>query len=1403
MAGIKTAAFLSQAFIHLMEADLYDPQNRNLLLWSEDLSNAVWEKINVTRVASGRTDPEGTTNADKVTADNVAAGDQVRQLFAKHGNQPGYVTRFTAQADTKFAPNTDIAVALQRASDFVLKIPSSVRIVSGQGTATIDPVNKVVDITGLSALAWTEVEILWDTDDNTFTDPTFYLLVFPGGAVQNAGAVHVWRSHIEEESPPDGRGFRSLGPRKTTDKNGPAGAPGQAVIVRAATEGYITRPTDTYPGGGTANNLVFREGLKGPPGIRVEAGGPSNVGDGSLLNGIAVTSVSDVSLIGPDGMWDKLSRLDWKGRAVRFFRGLPGSAFSTFDKTHEGIADGTEPDLDETVVRFRDPLHRLGKLFDLPKFSGHGQCVRGDGTGDFVVVGEAPDSWILGDLAIEGRIRLFAEPGAVAVLVSYGESGALEPENIAFQVTLDPAVDSLKFEHENGAGVLNTVTAPASAIAAADLSDGEWHHWAVSRKKSTKLVTFYWNKKPIGTGTYTNDATGGWNGQLRLGANASGGATFAGDQDETRIWGLVRTDEEIETTAENPIEPGEFLDKGLRAYYRMDEGLETRTRDEMTHLVERTMNQTFVSFTGAASSHMRIADDGDLDPSGDWCFEIRCASAGLEADGIILHKAGSYGLRTRSADDKFIGKIFTSPGGAFQDVVSTNAYVPGQDGLVLVTIRWNAALREVAIFVQGKDKNTFIAAAGETIAASASDLFLAATAAAADNSRVWTSELRIWDEAPSDATILARADVILTGNEANLKLWVTFDEIRAVAVIRKMEEAHDTAPPYLGTTVFDRQHAVANKKDSATKTDATLINTHGDLQGDAHFVGTGEGQSDLMGKRKPYVAGLAHNVPLHLLDPLNNVWFGALGPLDDYTAIMEGGRKVMIEAITTEDDVYDFELATSPDAAWTLRQPTATRVWTDETANAADSAAHDGDLVILSPTPANGLDDDGLYIGHANKFCGADIWMFIPIGLGGGLVQLELSWQYWSGEAWEDLLGLVDGTDGFRIGSTIPHLSDHGARSGLRTDFIKLDKNNTFFNHVSKVRWDPPDTWVKESLADIDTKMGLAVANPSDTTDRWWIRAASTRFSDHYAVTPRCSAVWVDELDAVYDKATGLIKFNSAPLFPPTADVKGDNTGGFKSKPGEITQNVLERFHGYTASQFAAGFSTAVQATVGQYAGLEDVTLANFLRPIMQGVRSILFGDRDGKLTIKQLDVPEDQTPLDSLKVSSDHILSLRRIEAAAPASRIDFGWRPFFAKLSENDLSLLLPPHVRKDLLSELRWIRTAEGIEDNPTRFLESEPQEIRTLISEGLAGGLSSETEAAKWVDMIGRRRDFTRREFWEVVIPLGVVEHSPLVVFDLQTLRYDLWDGHSTTGRPLYVLQYEDGGGGATATLLLWG
>ncbi len=113
---LETAAFLSEyipttSASVTCSADSLEAVNPlgNLLTYSEDFTNAIWNKTNANITSNATTAPDGTTTADKVYENTVNAGHYIGYLYGK----PAAALPYTYSIYTKAAERSSIMLRMQ------------------------------------------------------------------------------------------------------------------------------------------------------------------------------------------------------------------------------------------------------------------------------------------------------------------------------------------------------------------------------------------------------------------------------------------------------------------------------------------------------------------------------------------------------------------------------------------------------------------------------------------------------------------------------------------------------------------------------------------------------------------------------------------------------------------------------------------------------------------------------------------------------------------------------------------------------------------------------------------------------------------------------------------------------------------------------------------------------------------------------------------------------------------------------------------------------------------------------------------------------------------------------------------------------------------------------------------
>jgi len=166
---------------------------------------------------------------------------------------------------------------------------------------------------------------------------------------------------------------------------------------------------------------------------------------------------------------------------------------------------------------------------------------------------------ITGDLTIEAWIKM-ESLNAATPIVMMGTTGETEADNVLYNFRVnDSGVLSVLWEYGSGSN-------EAANRAAADITTGTWYHVAIVRDVSENDVLFYVNGVLKETVSYTNDPTGGANGDLYVGTEL-GANYFDGKIDDLRIWNDVRTQSEIQANMRKQLLGSE---SNLVGYWRFN-----------------------------------------------------------------------------------------------------------------------------------------------------------------------------------------------------------------------------------------------------------------------------------------------------------------------------------------------------------------------------------------------------------------------------------------------------------------------------------------------------------------------------------------------------------------------------------------------------------------------------------------------------------------------------------------------------------------------------------------------------------------------------------------------------------------------------------------------------------------
>jgi hypothetical protein len=1058
----------------------FDPDNYNLLLWTDDPTNAAWVKDDVTE-ATGVTDPEGGTLAWSATCDNVDAADHIEQTVIATNSQ-NLAYRLWLQCITE-------ATAVERSIDIVCydetgadrQTLGSMRVISGPGAAATS--SEVARINSLLNDEWTQVEIVWS--EAVVEGQSYTIELYPGREAANAVGMRFYRPQVQHVRPAGPKDLVTTDVRLTEDVNGPNGAEGQAVVVRMSNNGYSSKANDSPP------HVNFRWGLADP------YSASQAIFSGGRLSGSSIPGFGNIGIANPSGEWDHLSGYHWGNRDLEVWTGLWDEEFDVdFVKLYDGSSEELLPEAVTIDLALRDSSNKVNRDVQERLYGGHGACLRGAGATEIAQGDNIGTGWILDDVTAECRTRIYAEPANTAVtLLVWGADGATENDNFCYRLWLDVTNRALNFDWEYGAGTTKTTgrATPNQSFPADWWTDGAWHHWGATRDATLSKVLLYIDgTRYLVDEGYSGSVvpTGGVNGFLTIGSMPDGTTQEADfDVDEVRVWDIVRSDDDINSARNTTVDRNST---GLRVYHKLDEGVDTTTYEETVNLALNWQRRDVFQFDGV-DDDIQITDHADLGPHAAHTMEMWIYPGVFNSGNIeYMRKASAFRLFHRSSDDLLRGAIWDTTAGAWWNFSVSGTgnegeYLAGDAWLHAAWV-WDDATQTLRSFINGQLVRT--TAAGGTMTAGdggSSATRFASTSTV--NYQCWIAEFRYFDTAVADNVI---------------EKWYR----------RELDSSHPYWTDLMDWRKFDADPMTNYGNGGAgngTVTGATLVSHDLTVDATASWAGSGEGLGDLAGKTVPVFVGRGKHLPLEPVDPVNLVYQPAEGPLEEIEAVYEGGVRLQGGTMGAETNVWDVNFeAASIAKAWRYDG-----IFTDLTTDINDSASHDGDVTIFTSTIA---DDDAFYVGMAAEFAGIDLWMYQPLS---NEYATSFAWEYYNGTAWVDLdQGLDD--------ASLAAVRDYS--EGFKRDVtyvkgtgIKLASLGSSADRTA-VRWTIPPDWVRTTV--------------SDATSRYYVRARVV-LSAGATQNIKISAAWVVLTDYVVDLDKGLVRLASPPFLPLTADVKG------------------------------------------------------------------------------------------------------------------------------------------------------------------------------------------------------------------------------------------------------------------------
>lgn len=226
--------------------------------------------------------------------------------------------------------------------------------------------------------------------------------------------------------------------------------------------------------------------------------------------------------------------------------------------------------------------------------------------------------------------------------------------------------------------------------------------------------------------------------------------------------------------------------------------------------------------------------------------------------------------------------------------------------------------------------------------------------------------------------------------------------------------------------------------------------------------------------------------------------------------------------------------------------------------------------------------------------------------------------------------------------------------------------------------------------------------------------------------------------------ALGLFRLGAAPAGRITADARGDNTGGYVSKAGEIVQRILTSRCGVAPGVLDVPSFTALNTAAPGECGVfltGETTRQQAIDLLLASVGAWLAPTRTGAWQVGQLVAPSG-TPAATL--TDGEILSLDSRATnddtrGVPVWRVTVRYKPY-SQASAADIAGSVTAARRSELLQPRR-----DTTASDPT--IQTKHLLAQELVRETvLTSAADAATEVARLLALHGVRRDFVQAEIW---------------------------------------------------------
>lgn len=313
--------------------------------------------------------------------------------------------------------------------------------------------------------------------------------------------------------------------------------------------------------------------------------------------------------------------------------------------------------------------------------------------------------------------------------------------------------------------------------------------------------------------------------------------------------------------------------------------------------------------------------------------------------------------------------------------------------------------------------------------------------------------------------------------------------------------------------------------------------------------------------------------------------------------------------------------------------------------------------------------------------------------------------------------------------------------------------------------------------------------------DAVYDRGIAYTFGTNHANLAALQAATVTEGTYHTCLSLGLYRLGVTPIGPVTADVRGDNSGGYVNRVGAIVQRMLVNQCGVSLSDIDTATFTTLDALAPYEVGIHvsgEQTRLSVIDQLLVSVGAWLVPTRLGTWTIGRLVAP---TGTAAATFTSDQIYKLTKRPTGddargVPIKQVVLRYRKNWQQFRAADISGAVSSE--RKLILENEWRTTTADDPSVVVKHLQAEKLERDCLF----VNKADADAEAARLLALHGVRRDLLDGELAPVASAVAL-EIGTVVTLATSLLGYD-------AGRKVVVVGLQtDGGGTEKITPQFWG